>query len=200
MATFRAIGATCDGILRLLQQSWQKPLFNNEDLRFEVYQVGDFKSPMRYGVSLFLYRVSVNSVQRTPPSRPGAQGQARRHALPVDLHLLLTPWATDASLQHAMLGWMLRTLESTPILTSGLLNTATSGVFAPDETVELIPSALSNEELFRIWDVLGQEFHISMPYLARVIRLDSEVEEPAGSPVLVRDLEFAALKRSGAER
>jgi hypothetical protein len=181
--------------VRLLQQSWQQPLFDNQVLEFRVYQTANFATPMTTGVSLFLYRVAINGVQRTPPSRPGPDGRPRRSQLPVELHLLLTPWAADASLSHEILGWLMRTIESTPILPAGLLNATTPNVFAPDETVELVPGQLTNEELFRIWDVVDERFHVSVPYVARVVRIDSEVAEPDGGPVLTRELDFGALKR-----
>src|SRR5256885_1701955 len=68
MATYRAVGATSEAVIRLLQQSWQSSLFNGTDLQFAVYRTRDFAAPMDVGVSLFLYRVTVNSVQRTPPA------------------------------------------------------------------------------------------------------------------------------------
>jgi uncharacterized protein DUF4255 len=196
MATYRAVGATCEAIVRLLQQSWKKALFNDHDLQFKVYQTADFAQPMSFGVSLFLYRAAIHTAQRTPPSRPGPNGKPRRPQLPLELHLLLTPWASDASLAHEILGWMMRTIESTPILPAGLLNSSADGVFAADETVELVPGQLSNEELFRIWDVIDEKFHVSAPYIARVVRIDSEIEEPDGGPVLTRELDFGALKRA----
>ncbi len=38
MATYRAVGATCEAVVRLLQQSWQPAMFNGTDLLFEVYR------------------------------------------------------------------------------------------------------------------------------------------------------------------
>ena len=129
MATYRAVGATCEAVVRLLQQSWQRNLFDDTDLQFAVYRTKDFTHPMEVGVSLFLYRVTVNTVQRTPPARSSPGGRHRRSQLPLDLHFLLTPWAKEASLEQVILGWMMRTVEDTPILPAGILNTLSSGVF-----------------------------------------------------------------------
>lgn len=194
MATYRAVGATCEAIIRLLEQSWQPNLFDDAELQFAVYRTRDFATPMDIGVSLFLYRVSVNSVQRTPPAKPGPHGKARRTQLPLDLHFLLIPWAKDASFEQVILGWMMRTLEDTPILASGILNTLTEGVFDPDETVEIVNGQLSNEEMFRIWDVLPSDYQISIPYSARIVRIDSELDRPEAGPVLRRDLNIGVLK------
>ena len=193
MATYRAVGATCEAVVRLLQQSWQPAMFNGTDLLFEVYRTKDFATPMKVGVSLFLYRVSVNTVQRTPRPRPDAQGRQRLPQLPLDLHFLLTPWAEDASLEQIILGWLMRTIESTCILPSGLLNSMTDGIFDENETVEIVVGQLSNEEMFRIWDVLPNDYQISVPYTARIVRIDSDLVDES-SPVVIRELDFGALK------
>lgn len=176
--------------MRLLQQSWRRELFDGADLRFEVYRTKDFTAPMKTGVSCFLYRVAINSVQRTPPAKPAPGGRQRRTQLPLDLHFLLTPWAEDASLEQVILGWMMRTIEDMPILPAGLLNTLTEGVFESGETVEIVAGQLSNEEMFRIWDVLPNDYQISVPYTARIVRIDSELEQREGGPVLTRQLDF----------
>jgi Pvc16 N-terminal domain len=149
---------------------------------------------MEAGVSLFLYRVTLNSIQRTPPAKPGPKGHPRRPQLPLDLHFLLTPWAKSASLEQSILGWMMRTIEDTPILTSGILNTPTAGVFEAEETVEIVAGQLSNEEMFHIWDVLPTKYQISVPYSARIVRIDSELDQREGGPVLTRELDFGVLK------
>ncbi len=194
MATYRAIGASCEAVMRLLQQAWHRDLFDGADLQFKVYRTRDFATPMDAGVSFFLYRVSVNSVQRTPPAKPGPHGRLRRPQLPLDLHFLLTPWARDASLEQVILGWLMRTIEDTSILPAGILNTLTPDVFDADETVEIVPGQLTNEEMFRIWDVLPNDYQISFPYTARIVRIDSELDRRESEPVITRELDFGVLK------
>jgi hypothetical protein len=194
MATFQAIEATCEAMMRLLQQSWQRDLFENRDLQFLVYQTQDFATPMSTGVSLYLYRVTVNIVQRTPRIRPAAAGLQRRAQLPLDLHFLLTPWADHASLAQAILGWTMRTIEDTAVLPAGLLNAVSDGVFSDDETIEIVFGQLSNEEMFRIWDVLPRDYQISVPYTARIVRIDSGLDQLEGGPVLTKELDVGVLK------
>jgi uncharacterized protein DUF4255 len=194
MATYRAVEATCEAVMRLLQQSWRRDLFENRDLLFQVYQTQDFATPMSTGLSLFLYRVTVNTIQRTPLPRPGPKGRQRRPQLPLDLHFLLTPWADHASLAQAILGWTMRTIEDTAVLPAGLLNAVSDGVFNDDETVEIVFGQLSNEEMFRIWDVLPRDYQISVPYTARIVRIDSDLELSEGGPVLTKELDLGALK------
>jgi hypothetical protein len=194
MATYRAIGATCEAVVALLRHAWRPELFDDAALQFRVYRTGSFATPMDAGVSLFLYRVMVNGVQRTPPARPTPNGRVRPHGLPLDLHFLLTPWAKEASLEQEILGWTMRTLEDTPHLSAGLLNSLVGGVFEPEEEVDVVPGTLSHEELFRIWDVLPTDYQISVPYLARVVRIDSELDRAVGGPVLTRALDVGVLR------
>ena len=144
---------------------------------------------MESGVSVFVYQVGVNKVQRTlPPSQPG-----HRRPLPIDIWLLLTAWAKDASAEHDILGWAMRAIDDNPILSSGFLNAAIPGVFRADETVELVPGELTNEEVFQLWQVLPNSLQLSVPYVARVVRVESTLTVPAGAPVVTRELAFETV-------
>lgn len=196
MADFHAIQVTCDAVMRLLQESYRPDLIEpSTNLQFEVYGTEDFKSHMAQGVSLFLYRVHVNSTQRSPLIKDPV-GNMRRELLPLDLHFFITVWAPKASLQHAILGWAMRLLEDTPVLPSSLLNGVREETFRTDETVEVVAGQLTNEELMRIWDDLGTEYQLSVPYVARVLRIESLYELSEGEPVTRRQFEYGALKRS----
>lgn len=176
MASFRAIQATCDAVMRLLQESYHPDLIEPRlNLQFEVFHASDFKNHMTAGVSLFLYRVLISSVQRSPLPR-AADGSVKKPQLPLDLNFFLTPWAPKASLQHAILGWAMRTLEDRSVLTAPLLNGVAPGVFSDNETVEIGTGQITNEELMRIWDDLSVEYQLSVPYVARVVRIDSSME------------------------
>jgi Pvc16 N-terminal domain len=194
MATVQAIGSVAEAVARLLGQAWQPSLLNGIDAQFEVYQGKDFEtSPSQAqittGVSVFVYQVSVNKVQRTlPPSTP-----QHRRPLPLDIWLLLTAWAQNVSTEHTLLGWAMRTIDDNPILSSGFLNAAIPGVFRPEETVELAPAELTNAEIFQLWQVLPNSLQLSVPYVARVVRVESELTVPQGSPVVTRELEFGAV-------
>lgn len=180
--------------MRLLQESYDPDVIEPAThLQFEVYGTGDFKNHMAQGVSLFLYRVHMNATQRSPLVKDPV-GNIRRQLLPLDLHVFLTVWAPKASLQHAILGWAMRVLEDTPILSSSLLNGVRADTFRGDETVELTGGQLSNEELMRIWDDLGAEYQLSVPYVARVVRIESLSELSEGQPVSRRRFEYGALK------
>ena len=191
MASASAISATTESVIRLLRNSYNPADFNNSTLDFKVYAANDFLSPMDEGVSLLLYRIYHDGSYRTPPGRLQKSGQRGRRRLPLELHFMLTAWAKEATLQHEIAGWMMRTMEDNPILYPSLLNSYKPDVFFPDETVEISLAQLSVEDMFNIWDVIIHHvYQLSVPYVARVIRIDSPYPEEAGLPIQERDLNY----------
>jgi len=178
MASFRAIETISNVLVRLLQASHARGDFNDNRLEFAVYQGEDFASEgtsaISSGVSLFLYRVVANGTMRTPPGRRTPSGKRQKTQLPLDLHYLFTVWAGSATMQHRIAGWLMRTLETTPILPEGVLHSAREDVFRPDETIEIVLNDLTNEDLFRIWDIIGESYRLSIPYLVRNVRIESD--------------------------
>ena len=192
MATHRGIEATCQAVVELLRDDYAPDDFMQE-LEFRVLSVGSFHHGLTAGVSLFLYRVLVNGADRTPPGRRSDEGGRLRHQLPLDLHFMLTAWAKDPSLQHSIAGWMMRTLEDHTVLPAALLNRRTDGVFRPDETVELGVAELATEDLLHLWELLGAEtYQLSVPYLARNVRLESHRSLVTGSLIQDRITHHAA--------
>lgn len=187
LATYHAIAATSDAIIHLLESQYSPEDFDGNPLQFKVYLARDFLTPMDAGVSIFLYRIYPNGTYRTPPGRLGPDGRRQRSMLPIDLHFLVTAWAKDASLQHAIAAWMMRILEDTPSLPPGLLNHRFTDTFQPDEIVELCLTELTTEELFRIWEVIvNNAYQISVPYVARNVRIESTLSLSQGAAVQER--------------
>jgi hypothetical protein len=155
-----------------------------------LYQADDFKTrKIKTGASVYLYRV-VPSSQRVPAPRPEEGGARRKPPLPLDLHYLLTPWAEAADTQHVILGWMLRAVADTPVLSSGFLNDRIQdSVFSPEEDVTLTPEPLSIQDTTNVWEVGKPAVQISATYVARLIRIDSLLEEKVGRPVQGRDFD-----------
>lgn len=174
MADFRAIMGVSEAVAGLLRTSYRPEVFNNE-LEFKVFTSKDFASnTIANGASLFVYRIFCNGAHRLPPGRIRPDGRTDQSQLPLELHFLITVWGKDASLQNTLAGWIMRTIEDTPTLPAGVLNAVVPGVFHPDETVDILLAELRTEDLFRIWDVLGlNAFQLSIPYVARVINIES---------------------------
>lgn len=194
MATYRAVTAISNAIVHLLQSQYVPADFDGNLLEFRVYIAQDFLKPMDAGVSVLLYRIYPNQYHRTPPGRQLPDGRRQRHMLPMDLHFLLTAWAKEASLQHTIAGWMMRLLEDTPSLPPGLLNARYPDTFGQEETVEIGITELTTEELFRIWEVIvNNTYQVSVPYIARNVKIETIATYGQGEPVQERLLDYEIL-------
>jgi len=199
MATPSAIAATTEAIIRLLRSSYDPTQFNNAPMDFQVYVANDFLNPMDEGVSLLLYRIFQDGTNRTPPGRMQPNGQRGPTKLPLELHFLLTAWAKTASLQHELAGWMMRTLEDNAVLFPSLLNSYKPDVFYPEETVEIALAQLSTEDLFDIWDVIIRHvYQLSVPYVARVVRIESTATTVNGAQVQDRLMDYRGVLAGSA--
>ena len=191
MADYRGIEGASEALVNVLRMSYDVDDFGI-DLQFQVYVSDDFLNPMAAGISIFLYRVSVNGNHRTPSGRPAPNQMKFPTKLPVDLHYLMTIWARDSSMQHRIAGWMMRLLEDTPIMPFGLLEAVSPGVFQPDEMLEILLSDMPNESMFSLWETLGQtKYQLSIPYTIRHLALESTRLMPAGGPVQERQFDMA---------
>jgi hypothetical protein len=132
-------------------------------------------------LSIFLVRVEVNAVMRAPWSAIGSDDH--RSHLPLDLHFLLTPWASNAEHEQRILGSAMRCLDEQPMLSGPLLDTSHGAGFAVDEALQVVPGDLGHDGIMRIWDTLDASYRLSVPYIVRIVRIDSEAA-PSGPPVL----------------
>jgi hypothetical protein len=175
--------------LGLLADACPKPEFAGA--LFELYQPTNFQTPMKEGISLFLYRVAVNLGQRNQATRPRPDGLRPRRPLPLDLYYLLTPWSPTAERQQRLLGWAMRTLEDSPIFPSGHLNhyAPEPNVFQPAETVELFYEPISLQDMVTIWDVFKPHQQLSITYVARMVSIESTQGTRDAEPVQTRVLE-----------
>ena len=190
MAGYGAIAAAAKSLERVLTKRFadDMPVGNSTpNARAVVVSTDDFdvagtasiiKVPV---LSIFLVRVEVNQVTRAAWSAAGSD-DGRSH-LPLDLHFLLTPWATNAEHEQRILGSAMRCLDERPILSGTLLDTTNPGGFAIDEALQIVPGDLGPDGIMRIWDTLEVSYRLSVPYLVRIVRIDSDAA-PAGPPVL----------------
>lgn len=187
MAKYQAIAATGQAILGLLADAVPKPEFATA--RFELYQVTDFQPALEEGISLYLYRVAVNTARRNLPPTVAPDGRRFRSPIPLDLHYMLSAWAKTAVKQQRLLGWAIRTLADVPVLHAGLLNHygPESDVFRPSETVELILDQLTLQDFNNLWSATKISPPLSINYVARMITIESTIELIDAPVVQIRE-------------
>ena len=186
MATHNAIAAIGQAILGLLASACPRPEFAGA--QFDLYQGQNFQSPMDEGICLYLHRVTpANNIRNLPP-RLAPNGKRYRPSLSLDLHYLLIAWARDAVKQQRILGWAMRELENTPLLHASLLNQhgPEQDTFDASESVDLIMDTLPILEMGAIWEVARHHMQPSVPYIARMVRIDSDIEITEAGPVQTR--------------
>ena len=203
MAGFTAIAAVGKSLERLLAQAFlERPpvpgkttkaaLVRTEDLAHGLIKpiLGD------YGLSILLYRVDFNKMMRAAWSAVG-HADGRGH-LPLDLHYLLTPWADNAEHQHMIIGRALQALErrgmlSGPLLYEPALPPVPLYVDEPTasatDNVQLVLEDVSTEALMRTFDSLPGDYRLSIPYVARVVRIDTLADD-LPPPVIDADIEL----------
>lgn len=185
MGGYTSIAAVGKSIERLLNAAFteRQPipgkttkavLIRTEDLADDVAKgvMGTF------GLSILLYRVDFNKTMRSGWSAVG-HGDGKGH-LALDLHYLITPWADNAEHQHMIIGRTMQTLEQTPMLSGPLLywpalpaDYADEPQPAATDTVQLVLEEISTEALMRTFDSLPSDYRLSVPYIARVARIDT---------------------------
>ena len=187
MAKYPAIAVVGMALLNVLEDSCPKPEFANA--QFDLYQSSNFAAPMDEGISLYLYRVTINGALRNTVSRLDSNGKRRRPPLPLDIHFMLTSWAKTAAKQQRLLGWAMHQIEDIAILPSGLLNSVgpEPGIFRSDEMVEIICDPISMQDMFNIWENLKSKMQVSVTYVARMVMIESALQQAEAPPVQVRD-------------
>ena len=193
MATYPAIAATGLAVVGLLKDASAGTEF--ADLRIDLLQAGDFQAgpPISEGISLYTYRVAVNTSRRNLPPTTGPDGRRYRAPLPLDLYFLLSPWAKTAVRQLRILGWAMRELQNTPILPAGLLNHygPEHDTFRPSEAVELFCESPTLQDMSYVLEPIKSSQPLSVTYVARMVLIESLIPLDAGEPVQAREFDYA---------
>ncbi|HEX8662529.1 MAG TPA: DUF4255 domain-containing protein [Beijerinckiaceae bacterium] len=133
----------------------------------------------RPALTVHVYRVDADPTMRSAFAAAENGSGQRRPALALQLHFLITPWATNADEELRILGRAMQALEDTPILSGPLLS---SQGWSPDDTLQILLEPMDTHALLRIFDSLPVPYRLSAPYLARVLRLTGRRVE--GPPVV----------------
>lgn len=180
MAGFAGIAAAGRTIERLLNAAFaeEQPIPSpGPRTRAVLVRTADFEPSVvatsigQTALSIFIYRVDFNKTMRAAWSGVGTQ-DGRGH-LAVDLHLLLTAWAENAEFELRILGRAMQAIETTPILNGPILDPITD--WAPNEALQLVLEDISTEAVMRTFDSLPTDYRLSVPYIARILRIDSRV-------------------------
>jgi hypothetical protein len=148
-------------------------------------------------LALYLYRISID------PTIPGGYVRAlpgsasgRVPEVPLMLHFLMVAIADSALAENSLMGWGFQQLAITPII--GADRMAAQALALPGQTVDwddaddvqVATEELTREELMRIWDTLPLKYCLTVPYVARGVRVALQPDMRQYAPVVDRSLSF----------
>lgn len=201
MANYQAISAVSQALVGYLQNAIRVSDFPTATVKLCLPT--EYKTKPIDGITILLYRTAVNTAQRNMTARVRPDGQRYRLALPVDLFYLITPWASNPEQQHLLLGWALRTLEDTPEFPPALLDhyrTGLAPIFKPTETIQITYDSLSIQDLNAVMEIFkaqGQPPQLSIPYIVRMVALESLEERTLAPEVQTRGFDMAVPTGTG---
>jgi hypothetical protein len=187
VAGFRALAAVGRSIVDLLNRRFDELLPTGQTRpRAVLAGTVDFdqvnSSPtavIQYpAISVYCYRVSIDRETRPGWSAVGYSDGIPR--LPLRMHMLIAAWDTVVESELESLGLTAAILESESILTGPLLHP--SGDWSPGDAIQLVSDDLALDSMSEAFQALTTDYRLSLPYLARVIRLDGR-RESDGEPV-----------------
>jgi hypothetical protein len=82
----------------------------------------------------------------------------------------------------------MRQLQLKPLLDSSTLSPEAG--WAIGETVQVVPTDLTTEEIMRLWDALKPGYRLSVAYVARVVRIDG-IGSADGRPVVATRFSYS---------
>lgn len=183
MTGFAALAATGRSIERLLNMAFDEqqpvPPKKTKAILVRTDDLAPRSAPKVIGapaLSIYLYRVDFNKIMRAAWSAVGSV-DGKGH-LALDLHYLLTAWGDNAEHEHLILGRAMQALEQNPIFSGPLLYSpnvpaGTEPQWSTTEAVQIMLEEISTEALMRTFDSLPTDYRLTVPYIARVVRIDT---------------------------
>lgn len=160
-------------------------------------------------VNLFLHQVTLNAAWRNmclPSLAPDGSSVLKNRPLALDLHYLLTAYASQDCGAEALLGFAVQFLHETPVLTRGQIKKnvsslpsnpslsgstgplALSGLADQIEMIKITPATLGREEMAWLWTALKADYRPTFPFQASVVLIQDQKPVLSALPVLQRQV------------
>ncbi len=157
-------------------------------------------------VNLFLHQVTPNAAWRNiglPTLGRDGTSKLTNQPLALDLHYLLTAYATQDTEAEALLGYAVLMLHETPVLARGQIITAlgalpntnpyrtvlaSSGIADQIEMIKITPATLGREEMAWLWTALKADYRPTFPFQVSVVLIEPQAPTVSPLPVMKRVL------------
>lgn len=128
-------------------------------------------------VTLFLFEVVEDPTSKNRPfiKKPVPSAVVlQKPPMALLLRYMLTPWSGDRTTDHLILGRVLQVLYDDAIISGPQL---LGGLAGSNEAIKVTLSPLTLEDRARVWYAVQKPYRLSLTYEARVVNLDSLVEQ-----------------------
>ena len=157
-------------------------------------------------VNLFMHQVTPNAAWRNvgfPSLAADGVTPLKNPPLALDLHYLLTAYASEDTVAEALLGYALLMLHENPILPRAQIRTALthlpssnplaaflsgSGLADQIEMIKITPSILGREELAWIWTAMKADYRPTYSFQVSVVLIEPQLATSFALPVLSRNI------------
>jgi hypothetical protein len=203
MATYAAVQGVMAAIESMLAERFPQELKDSPvNATVQLFGSQAFKqTSISNTLALYLYRISIDPTVpggyvRALPTKPGGPVAE----IPLMLHFLMIAIADTALAENSLMGWGFQQLAVNPII--GADRMAAQALALPGQTinwddaddVQVATEELTREELMRIWDTLPLKYSLTVPYVARGLRVELEPDMRQYALVVDRTLGFGAIK------
>jgi hypothetical protein len=172
------------------------------DLVESTHGIGNGAHPV---VNVFLHQVTPNAAWRNmdlPSLAVDGATRVKNPPLALDLHYLLTAYASENTHAEALLGYAILMLHENPILPrtvitqllGSLSNTAyhnalqDAGVASQIEMIKIAPATLGREEMAWLWTALKADYRPTFPFQVSVVLMRNDNPAAYSLPVLTRNI------------
>jgi hypothetical protein len=184
MSTIYSVHSVGDSLVSFLRNTYPEPLRTEHPCEFRLISSGELEENKDLGtaVTLYLYRLDLDKYTRNSPHPDHLKGNSR--PLSLCLHYIFIIWAETPLVENTIAAWVMSQMHQHPVLDQSTLSS--SGGWQPSDQVFIVPIEMSNEDLMRLWDAMAPSYRLSLPYLARVVRIDPDSFEDALPVVATR--------------
>lgn len=172
MSTIYSVHSVGDSLVAFLRNTYPEPLRTEHPCEFRLISSGELEehNDMGTAVSLYLYRLDIDKHARNNPHPDHLKGNPR--PLYLCLYYIFIIWADTPLVENTIATWVMSQMHQHPVLDQSILSA--SGGWQPDEQVLIVPVEMSNEDLMRMWEAMAPSYRLSLPYIARVVRIDPD--------------------------
>src|SRR5215469_2943575 len=156
-------------------------------------------------VNLFLHQVTPNAAWRNmglPSLASDGVTALNNRPLALDLHYLLTAYASEDNHAEALLSYAVSFLHDNPVFPRGQISAAltalpadpfsdglrASGLADQMEMIKINPATLGREEMAWLWTALKADYRPTFPFQVTVVLIQAESLTNAPLPVFTRSI------------